>query len=143
MYLFHAVLVVKDVDLVRHILVKDFDHFVDRSVSLVSGRSGNLLQKGDLVDRIWAKQMISAKGEEWKNMRSAFSPIFTPGKMKAMLIFMQETCKELLSGIGKKHALKKYDQFILYTSCFWGSTGSNITPVVQFHKIFVTEIMNK
>ena len=33
--------------------------------------------------------------------------------------------------IGKKHALKKYDQFThLNTSCFWGSTGSNITPVM-------------
>ena len=45
--------------------------------------------------------------------------------------------------IGKKHALKEYDQFALNTSCFWGSTGSNITPVVQFHEIFVTKIMNK
>ena len=27
--------------------------------------------------------------------------------------------------IGKKHALKKYDQFALNTGCFWGSTGSN------------------
>ena len=44
--------------------------------------------------------------------------------------------------IGKKHALKKYDQFALNTSCFWRSTGSNITTVVQFHKIFVTKIMN-
>ena len=42
-------------------------------------------------------------------------------------------------GIGKKHALKKYDQFALNTSCFWGSTRSNITPVVQFHKSFVKE----
>ena len=40
--------------------------------------------------------------------------------------------------IGKKHALKKYDQFFLNTSCFWGNTRSNITPVVQFHEIFVT-----
>ena len=31
--------------------------------------------------------------------------------------------------IGKNHALKKSDQFALNTSCFWGSTGSNITPV--------------
>ena len=32
--------------------------------------------------------------------------------------------------IGKsKHALKRYDQFALNTSCFWGSIGSNITPV--------------
>ena len=45
--------------------------------------------------------------------------------------------------IGKKHALKKYDQFALSTSCFWGSTtGSNITPVVQFQEIFVTKINN-
>ena len=41
--------------------------------------------------------------------------------------------------IGKKHALKKYDQFTRNTSCFWGSTGS----VVQFHEIFVTKVMNK
>ena len=45
--------------------------------------------------------------------------------------------------IGKKHALKKYDQFALNTSCFWGRTGSNITPVVQFHEIFDTKIMSK
>ena len=47
-------------------------------------------------------------------------------------------------GIGKKHALKKYDEFAIFTSCFWGSTGSNITPsFVQFNEIFVTKIMNK
>ena len=34
--------------------------------------------------------------------------------------------------IGKKHALKKYEQFALNTSCVRGSTGSNITSVVQF-----------
>ena len=45
------------------------------------------------------------------------------------------------SCIGKKHALKKYDQFALNTSCFWGSTGSNITTVVQFHEIFLTKII--
>ena len=46
--------------------------------------------------------------------------------------------------IGKNHALKKYDQFPLNTSCFWGDTRSNITPtLVQFHKNFVTKIINK
>ena len=52
---------------------------------------------------------------------------------------------QLASSIGKKWALKKYDWFGLNTSCFWGCTRSNITPVkvVQFHEIFVTKIMNK
>ena len=45
--------------------------------------------------------------------------------------------------IGKKHAFKKYDQFALNTSYFWGSTRSNITPVMQLHEIFVAKIMNK
>ena len=40
--------------------------------------------------------------------------------------------------IGKKHALKKYDQFTLNTSCFWRSV-----PVLQFHEIFVTKVMNE
>ena len=54
-------------------------------------------------------------------------------------IFDQVDCE---IDIGKKHALKKYDKFALNTSCFWESTGSNITPVVQFYDIFVTKIMN-
>ena len=39
-----------------------------------------------------------------------------------------------MSLIGKKHALKKYDQFTI-----------NITTpvVVQFHEIFITTIINK
>ena len=49
----------------------------------------------------------------------------------------------MISTIGKKHALKKYDQFALNTSCFCGSTGSSTTQVVQFHEIFVTKIMDK
>ena len=43
--------------------------------------------------------------------------------------------------IGKKHALKKYDQFALNNSCFWGGTYhiKYYPIVVQFHKIFVTK----
>ena len=39
--------------------------------------------------------------------------------------------------IGKKHALKRYYQFALNTSCFWGSMESNITPIMQFHEIII------
>ena len=35
-----------------------------------------------------------------------------------------------LGPVGRKHALKKYDQFALNTSCFWASTRSNIIPVM-------------
>ena len=45
------------------------------------------------------------------------------------------------SVLGKKHALIKYDQFSLNTSSFWGSTGSNITPVsCAISRNFVTKM---
>ena len=50
---------------------------------------------------------------------------------------ISDQAKAILA-IGKKHALKKYDQFTLNTSCFWGSI-----TIVQFHEIFLSKIMNK
>ena len=68
-------------------------------------------------------------------IKNGQSQISLPGTGE--IISMQQVLEE--HNIGKKHALKKYDQFALNTSCFWGSTGS----VVQFPEIFVTKIMNK
>ena len=62
---------------------------------------------------------------------------------KTHQIQQRNELSEMVKTIGKKHAFKKYDQFALNTSCFWGSTGSNITPIVQFQEIIVTKIMNK
>ena len=42
----------------------------------------------------------------------------------------------LHNGIGKQ-ALKIYDQFTLNTSCFWGSTRSNITQLCNFTKFLL------
>ena len=64
----------------------------------------------------------------------------SPGRW---LLGLREGRSADIYDIGKKHALKIYDQFSLNTSCFWGTTRTNITPVMQFHEIFVTKIMKK
>jgi cytochrome P450 len=43
-------------------------------------------------------------GDEWKEVRSTFSPIFTSGKMKAMMVFIRETGKRLTDEVGKHAA---------------------------------------
>ena len=48
--------------------------------------------------------MTSLIGDEWKDIRSTFSPIFTSGKMKAMMVFIEETSRRLTEEF-QKHAI--------------------------------------
>ncbi len=83
------VLILRDVNLIQDVLVKDFNHFVDRlSTMQLFGRDGPT--KTDLV---WQRQLVNLKGEEWKDVRSMFSPIFTSGKLKMMVKFMDKISK--------------------------------------------------
>ena len=92
---------------------------------------------GDLITLSllsWIASLLFADIEEDRWLSSTIIAtylLFTP-----VCIYF---AKKNASTIGKKYALKRYDQFALNTSCFWGSTGSNIIPVVQFHE----KIMNK
>ena len=91
-FLSSTVLMIKDPDLIRQITIKDFDHFVDRN----GVRTHKKMFGNTMTDIIWSKQMSNAVGEEWKNIRSTFTPIFTAGSMKAMMVFIQESCRQLI-----------------------------------------------
>ena len=80
-----AVLNIKDPELIRHIMVKDFNHFVDREDA-----TSQKVFEGGKIDALWLRQMTSLSGEEWKDVRSTFTPIFTSGKMKGMVQFILE-----------------------------------------------------
>ena len=70
------VLVVRDLDLLKQIFVKDFDHFVDRPVITINKS-----------DKVSGKMLVSKVGKEWKDLRSAMTPAFTAGKIKRMFHF--------------------------------------------------------
>jgi len=90
------VLNINDPELLRHILVKDFNSFVERS----SYDSDTFLEGGK-YDKIWGRQLTSLKGDEWKQVRGTFSPIFTSGKMKGMLGFIRITADHLVKEFDK------------------------------------------
>ena len=126
------ILMIKDANLVRNILVKDFEYFVDRNGSFFN----NALKTGQKVDELWSKMLMNASGEEWKNIRSTFVPIFTPGKIKAMLLFMHETCNNLTNAMDKyaennepfelKEMLGKYSMDTI-ASCAFGVDAESFT----------------
>ena len=58
-----------------------------------------LKKTNQLAEKILMEQMSSAEGDRWKSIRSTFTPIFTSGKMKAMMVYVQQTCKRLTDAL--------------------------------------------
>jgi cytochrome P450 family 6 len=81
---FRPALLVRDRELVKTILTKDFQHFHDRGVYCEpksDPMSGNL---------------FALTGEPWKNLRSSLTPAFTSGKLKGMFSQIHEVGNELV-----------------------------------------------
>ena len=68
-------LVINDLDLMKQMFIKDFDHFVDRR-KIDFGT-------GDLT-KYFNNMLTTLDGDQWKEMRSVVSPVFTSGKLRAM-----------------------------------------------------------
>ena len=142
-------IVINDLDLIKQILVKDFDTFVDRQ----SGEFSREFKKSSSrSDQLWSRQLTEASGEEWKNMRTTFTPIFTSGKMKLMLTLMKETCHRLVDNMEKfadkneefevKECLGKYSMDTI-ASCAFGvdaqSFSNENSPFVKYAKNIFTQ----
>ena len=66
-------LLVTDMDLIKDLFIKDFDHFVDRRHMEFSNSP------------YIANMLTLLTGDKWKAMRSMMSPIFTSGKLRGMV----------------------------------------------------------
>ncbi|CAL8086120.1 unnamed protein product [Orchesella dallaii] len=65
---------VRDLDILKKVLIKDFDYFVDRRQFFSSKK-----------EPLFQKMIGSLLGEEWKGVRSSVSPTFTTGKIRRMM----------------------------------------------------------
>ena len=81
-------LVINDLELAKQMFIKDFDHFVDRR----DFKGGH-----EYLDNM----MIFSEGEEWKEIRSIMSPIFTSGKLKNMNKLLNKVGKDFAAHIDK------------------------------------------
>ena len=65
-------LIILDPELIKHIMVRDFQHFVDHPTIRIRGTP--YLQD----------MLINMKGQHWKSVRALLTPTFSSGKLKAM-----------------------------------------------------------
>lgn len=76
-------LIIKDPELLKKILIKDFDHFADRGFYI------------DAKKDPCSATLFSISGQEWRTMRNKMSPAFTSGKLKMIYNTVAESGKNL------------------------------------------------
>ncbi|XP_044731381.1 cytochrome P450 6k1-like [Chrysoperla carnea] len=90
-------LLLRDPELIKHVLVKDFSNFIPRTSADV---------KGDEIGRHNMFSMKSVSG--WRYIRSKLSPFFTSGKMKNMFGLLDQIGDQLTQQV-KSHVKETLD----------------------------------
>ncbi|KAK0073844.1 hypothetical protein PV325_009112, partial [Microctonus aethiopoides] len=116
-YLFdQPCLLIRDPELVKNVLVRDFDYFQDRYA------------RANPEDKLASASLFLIKNPTWKMVRSKLTPIYTPAKLKKMFELMMEVGDDLdkhmesfdLSGQGENLEMK--DLCVRFTTDMIGTT---------------------
>lgn len=84
------VLMIKDPELIKCVLVQDFNYFYDRSVHAD-------VENEPMV----AHMLFFSKNPDWRATRTKITPVFSSGKLKNMLQLINEVGEELKQYVSK------------------------------------------
>ncbi|CAB3366382.1 Hypothetical predicted protein [Cloeon dipterum] len=128
-------LIVRDPELIKHIMVKDFSSFTDNSMHI-----------SEKNDPMFAFNIFAMKGDKWKYARSKLAPAFTTGKIRNTFPLILEVCNDLKSHFSSKieskdndfeaHELAKNFTTDVVGSCAFGIKCNSLSePDNQFRKM--------
>ncbi|KAF5290750.1 hypothetical protein FQR65_LT11531 [Abscondita terminalis] len=117
-------LLIKDPELIKSILIKDFNIFPNRAFYC-----------NENIDPIISNALLGIEAPQWKDLRKRLSPVFTSGKMKMMMPLMLECGKNLEKyitetlnqNIEMKDVASKYTTDVI-TSCAFGLNADSFGP---------------
>nr|XP_012230874.1 PREDICTED: cytochrome P450 9e2-like [Linepithema humile] len=126
-------ILLRDPELIKDIMVKDFEHFPDHR-SFVD----------EEVDPLFAKNIFALRGDRWKEMRNTLSPSFTASKMKFMFELVSKCSSdfvdylvehpEICLAIETKQAFRRYTNDVIATAAF----GINVNSMKDQNNEFYT-----
>ncbi|XP_050068638.1 probable cytochrome P450 9f2 [Anopheles maculipalpis] len=76
------IFVVRDMELVKQICIKDFDHFINHRIDLDENH-----------DPLFGRALFAMRDTRWRNMRTVLSPAFTGSKMRLMFGLITTYCE--------------------------------------------------
>lgn len=125
----NPVLVIRDIDLIKQVTVKNFENFRNH-------------RGFENVDPLFAKNLFALRDEKWRNVRTILSPAFTSSKIKAMYHLMTECamnfadCMVEMSGakeMNMKDAFTRYTNDVIATCAFGITINSLKDPKNKFY----------
>ena len=84
------VLVVADLDMIRDICIKSFDHFTDMMFWDVEDTDSHVHYL-----------LFNMRGQKWKEMRNTLTPAFTTGRIRRMMHIMDCGAEKMVKGCRK------------------------------------------
>ncbi|XP_040072799.1 cytochrome P450 3A9 [Ixodes scapularis] len=85
-------LVVKDLDFLSYVFIKNFSNFMNRGVTMRTDEQHELL----------GRSLLHAQGLQWKRTRSCVSYAFTASKFKQVFPHMDRSCDRLLEAVRER-----------------------------------------
>jgi cytochrome P450 len=92
-------LIVLDPELIKQIMVRDFQHFVDRPT---------------IISPYMEKMLINLKGQDWKSVRALLTPSFSSAKLKAMENLVEQCGKHMETFLQNECKYSTHSLHILY-----------------------------
>jgi len=83
-------LLIRDVELVKNILVKESHSFIDHMMTINAE-----------LDPLFGRGLFVLKGQMWRQVRKSLNPVFSSGKMKTMFHLVDICGKELADYLDK------------------------------------------
>ncbi|XP_017782407.1 PREDICTED: cytochrome P450 9e2-like [Nicrophorus vespilloides] len=84
-------LLLRDPDLIKQILIKDFDHFVNHKPFYPHDH-----------DPLWNENLFALRDDKWREMRTVLSPAFTGHKMRLMFELVDDCASQFVEFFGRK-----------------------------------------
>jgi cytochrome P450 family 6 len=92
-------LLIRDPEMVKNILVKDFQTFID-----------HIIFADETLDPLFGNMLFLLKGQLWRHLKTKLTPVFTSRKMKVMFNLVDTCGKELADYLDKATAGGKLPQ---------------------------------
>ncbi|KAF5295377.1 hypothetical protein FQR65_LT01569 [Abscondita terminalis] len=117
-------LLIRDLELIKQITVKDFDYFADHITFMPTD-----------IDPLWKKNLFQMSVKDgWQDMRSTLSPSFTSSKMKMMFELMKDCSNQFIGFLKEQDTTYTFDVKDFFTkfandvigTCAFGVTSDSL-----------------